>query len=348
VASSYPPLRNGRIARPALDPLPMMAAQRSVRGTLRWRAGRMACLDATASMSLGGNAVAIQPIANAPKSRRALLAGLTGSLLAAVAGSLGRTEPVSAHDADDVRLGGTNSASNVTSIHVPSANDSDGLRVITSGDGVALGGHADTNYGIIGNSNSGIGILGASGGDIGVKAISYDNYGVFGITTIGSAAIHGEHSHGGAGVEGTSDSGPGLFGFSASGRGVKGAGRIGIQGDVGPTQTAVHGFVGPTAAPLPPTGVAIVAQAADSSFVALHVKGRAKFDRSGVLTVGSNTASVTKSLAGVTSSSLVLAVLAEDLAGIWVRAAVPAAGSFTIHLNKPVANAATVTWFVLG
>jgi hypothetical protein len=217
-----------------------------------------------------------------------------------------------------------------------------------SGDGVALAGHGDTSYGIVGNSNSGIGILGASGGDIGIKAVSYDNYGLFSTTTFGPAAVHGEHSHAGIGVEGISDSGPGLFGFSASGRGVKGAGRIGVQGDVGPTQTAVHGFVGPSAAPLPPTGVAVVAQAADSSFVALHVKGRAKFDRSGMLTVGSNSASVTKTLAGVTSSSLVLAVLAEDLAGIWVRAAVPAAGSFTVHLNKPVGNGANVTWFVLG
>jgi hypothetical protein len=41
-------------------------------------------------------------------------------------------------------------------------------------------------------------------------------------------------------------------------------------------------------------------------------------------------------------------VVAQDLAGIWVRAAVPAAGSFTVHLNKPVANATNVTWFVLG
>jgi hypothetical protein len=229
-----------------------------------------------------------------------------------------------------------------------STNNNDVFNAQSNGSGTASTGYSSTGTGLNGQSGGfGRGVYGSSLNGHGVHGYSNSSYGVFGDTG-GSVAIHGEHTASGVGVEGTSSSGSGVLGFSSSKAGVRGTGRIGVQGDVGPTQTAVHGFTGNSAAPVPPAGVGVVAQAQTASLIALHVKGRAKFDRSGVATVASGTSSITKTLAGVTSSSLILAVLGQDRVGIWVRAAVPSAGTFKVILNKNVASATKVTYFVLG
>jgi hypothetical protein len=53
------------------------------------------------------------------------------------------------------------------------------------------------------------------------------------------------------------------------------------------------------------------------------------------------------SLAGVTATSKVFAVLATSESGRWVRAVVPAAGKFSIYLNTTLTSSAVVSWFVL-
>jgi hypothetical protein len=52
------------------------------------------------------------------------------------------------------------------------------------------------------------------------------------------------------------------------------------------------------------------------------------------------------SLGGVTASSLVFAVLAQNRSGRYVRAAVPESGKFTIYLNQNVSSDTKVSWIV--
>ena len=84
--------------------------------------------------------------------------------------------------------------------------------------------------------------------------------------------------------------------------------------------------------------------------LALRVIGRVGFTRSGVVTVSAGKRSVKKTGIPLAASSLVLATIQQDRVGVYVEAAVPSvAGSyFTIYLNKNVASATRVAWFVLG
>ena len=77
------------------------------------------------------------------------------------------------------------------------------------------------------------------------------------------------------------------------------------------------------------------------------VSGKVSLSRSGRRTMGKGTASTTISLAGVTSTSKVFAVLSTNEGGRWVRAVVPATNSFVIRLNTALTSSAVVSWFVL-
>jgi hypothetical protein len=117
------------------------------------------------------------------------------------------------------------------------------------------------------------------------------------------------NSTGGTGVNGTSGTGTGVAGTSTSGRGVF---------------------------------------ATSTSGNALEVSGMTKFSRSGAATViaGSDTKVVT--VAGLTASSLVLVTLQKFVVATWVVCVVPAAGKFTLHLNKNAAANLKFAWFVLS
>jgi hypothetical protein len=82
--------------------------------------------------------------------------------------------------------------------------------------------------------------------------------------------------------------------------------------------------------------------------VRLEVNGKAKFSRSGTVTIASGTASKTVALGGVTASSMVVAT-AQQNGNVFVKAAVPAGGSFTIFLsgNAP-GSGLKVAYFVLN
>ena len=84
------------------------------------------------------------------------------------------------------------------------------------------------------------------------------------------------------------------------------------------------------------------------SGVALDVQGPAKFSRSGITTISAGTSSKTISLAGVTTASMVLAT-AQQLTTVFVKAVVPASGSFSIRLtgNAPTGGL-KVAYFVLN
>ena len=82
--------------------------------------------------------------------------------------------------------------------------------------------------------------------------------------------------------------------------------------------------------------------------LALDVRGKVKFSRSGRATVAKNHSTVTVKLDGVTTASRVFAVLFSNRSGRYVRAAVPGAGSFKIYLNASVSSTTYVSWFVLN
>ena len=76
--------------------------------------------------------------------------------------------------------------------------------------------------------------------------------------------------------------------------------------------------------------------------MALRTTGRLQFqNRSGIATVASGKTSVKVTLAGVTATSMVMATV-QRAGGFFVQAAVPAAGTFTIFINKAAVSPATV------
>jgi hypothetical protein len=99
-----------------------------------------------------------------------------------------------------------------------------------------------------------------------------------------------------------------------------------------------------TPRPKSPTGVL----ADSSNGIALTVQGKATFSRSGIVTIPHGTDFLTVALAGVTIASMILATSQQNK-GVYVRAAVPGTGSFTIRLtgNAPTGGL-RVAYFVLN
>ena len=92
----------------------------------------------------------------------------------------------------------------------------------------------------------------------------------------------------------------------------------------------------------------VVARAVDSSTLGLRVMGRASFSFSGKVTIAANKSSATVTKPGVTTASLIIATPKTNRAGVYVQSAVPAAGKFTVHLNKKVSAATDVAYLILG
>lgn len=156
-------------------------------------------------------------------------------------------------------------------------------------------------------------------------------------------------------------SGTGLYGFSGTGTGVLAVGSSSGKGldarstsgtgatGASYTGSGVYGYTGSTAAPaLSGPDAGVVARAAHSSKLALRVMGRASFSLSGKATITANHSSVTVTKAGVTTSSLIIATPRTNHPGVFVQAAVPGAGKFTIFLSKKVNSATRVAYLVLG
>ena len=84
-----------------------------------------------------------------------------------------------------------------------------------------------------------------------------------------------------------------------------------------------------------------------SSSLALQVIGKVSFNRAGRKTISAGKSSLVVSMAGVTSTSKVLAVLNSNRSGRYVRAVVPSTGKFTIYLNSSVSSSTYVAYFVI-
>ncbi len=130
--------------------------------------------------------------------------------------------------------------------------------------------------------------------------------------------------------------------------GLYGTGGVGVMGDVASGGTGVYAFVGDAAAPAPTVNTALVASAPSTAHTALRVNGKTSFSRSGRMTVAAGYSSVGRTLAGVTTSSLIIGTIQTNRAGYYVQAAVPASGSFRIYLNKTATAATNVAYFIIN
>ena len=148
------------------------------------------------------------------------------------------------------------------------------------------------------------------------------------------------------GVYGVSDASPvpdvltaaGVWGESPD-WGVIGSGSGGVLGD---------GFFGVLGGSATPGGVGVFGIGDDPDAFGLVVDGRAMFSRSGRATVNAGKKKKVVNLAGCTANTLVIAVLAQNRASRYVRAAVPEAGKFTIYLNNDVGKNTKVSWIAFS
>jgi hypothetical protein len=198
-----------------------------------------------------------------------------------------------------------------------------------------------TGIGVHGKTGgTGAAVFGEATGDgIGVYATSKTAPAVKGVG--GPTGVYGSGTS--DGVEGVSPTGDGVLGRNTGSTG------IGVHGLTGGTGSAVFGQattngvgINGTSA----TGLGVLA--ASTSGTALQVNGKAKFSRSGIVTVSAGTASKTVSLSGVSGNSMVFA-MAQQNPGVYVKAAIPGSGSFTIYLtgNAP-GSGLKVAYFVLN
>jgi hypothetical protein len=248
---------------------------------------------------------------SAPRSRRALLAAAAGGA-AALAASAAMPLTMAAHDTEDVGLNIVNGSTSTTTI-ADSTIDDAAFVASATGTGTGVGGSSTGGFGVLGWSISAPAFLQPSDG-------AYTGI-------LGWAPGSPTADTIGVGVQGISDD----FGVYGSGNvGVYGFGTFGIIGESGSTAAGV------------------TALARSSTDLALDVRGKVKFSRSGRSAVAAGHATKTVTVAGVTSSSMIMALMQTNRSSRWVRAVVPASGKFTIYLNASVSSTTYVAWFILN
>jgi hypothetical protein len=257
-------------------------------------------------------------------SRRALLTGAAGSAAALASNALVPAAALAGTDGDVV-LGADNASTAPTTI-TNSTADTIAFRAKATGEG----------GGVVAESENGVGLRATvtnpnpmGGSQYGILA-SVEGDGQVGIGISG----YGETGVAGSGVVG-------VIGGSAT---IHGAGVVGYGEAQG---CGVYGAVG-GAPPLPAANVGVQAVATESVGTALRVDGKVRFSRSGRLAVSSGRTSVTRTLAGVTTSSIIIAVLQQAESGTWIRAAVPGSGKFTVYFNRALPSSSVVGWFVIN
>lgn len=248
-------------------------------------------------------------------SRRAMLgAGLAGTVLGV---ALARPGVVSAADNDPVLVGQPHTASNSTTITNASGDAITGITGNSNSSGVS----GSTN-----NLSGGTGVSGTSAGSgAGVAGISAAGHGVEG------------RSVSSIGVIGQSESGVGVYGLSTDGTGV-----VALTTSTEPALLALSSSVGAG-------GVAVRAQAPTGG-TAISAVGRVDLDRSGRATIRAGKRSVRVTVpGGLTGASLAFANLTAYRRGVHIAAVTsdPTTERITIRLNKAVAAATPVAWFVL-
>jgi hypothetical protein len=271
-----------------------------------------------------------------PRSRRAVLAAALGGLGAVIASRIATPSAVSAADTDPVLVGGSFTGTTATTITT-----------------------AATANAIVGHSLDGVGLWGASDDAVPVADFTVPSRrtGIVGLVGTGTGVAPNTGEVGIYGFSDVSDNSTGVWGDTASGvgvfgtgsAGVYGVGQVGVVGDVGAAGTGVYGFSGTGFPPFPPpAGVAVQATAGSTAQTALSVSGKARFSRSGRTRILAGRSARRINMAGVTTSSYILATLQTRRAGVYVHAVVPAAGYFTIYLNKTVSAATYIGYLVIN
>jgi hypothetical protein len=278
------------------------------------------------------------------RSRRAVLGAALGGAAAAAASGLIAASPALADTGDNAVLGQANTADAETSFEN------------TTPTAPSLGGTSVTGTGVVGTSTDATptvdwtveshktGMYGVAGDP--TNAISNtDETGVYGFADVSTSSrgVFGESSKG-TGVVALGDTG--LFGIGYWG--VYATGRMGVVGDVYIDSTGVYGFSGSVAAPTAPAGVGVYARAGSTSQTALQVVGKVKLNRSGRASVSARHSTRTVTMSGVTTSSYVVATLQTNVSGLYVRAVVPASGSFKIYLSKSASKKVWVGFVVIN
>lgn len=170
------------------------------------------------------------------RSRRAVLFGALGGVVASVAAAIDRSSPASASDGDTVKVGHTYSAQVRTAIKAESTT-------------TAIYGSSPSGFGIHGHSAYDVGVYGSNELlGTGVKGTSTSGAGVYGQSS-SSAGVHGDSADY-SGVLGTSTNGFGVDGRSTSSPGVRGytsaTDQPAVLGQSASDGTGVKGFSGAT------------------------------------------------------------------------------------------------------
>jgi hypothetical protein len=139
------------------------------------------------------------------RTRRAILAG---GLAAAAAATLGRAQPTTAHDPDDIQTGVINSTTNTTTIWNTAA-DGSGFEGDATGGGIGVAGLSESGRGVSGTSSTGPAVVGTSNDSYGVWGSTVSSYGVLGDSTQGIGVYGRAFAAGQSGVYGQSDLGRG-------------------------------------------------------------------------------------------------------------------------------------------
>jgi hypothetical protein len=292
---------------------------------------------------LGGIYMSVET--STPRSRRAVLAAALGGLGAVIASRIATPDAARAADNDPVLIGALNTGTLTTALASTAANAA--FAVTGVGQGVS------------GATADGTGVWAASTDAVPVADFTLPGHrtGVVGVVGTGAGIANNTGEVGIYGFSDVSDNSTGVWGDTASGvgvfgtgtAGVYGIGQVGVVGDVGAAGTGVYGFSGAGFAPFPPpAGVAVQATAGSPAQVALNVSGKAKFSRSGRTVIARGRSSRRINMVGVTGSSYIIATLQTRRAGVYVHAVVPAAGYFTIYLNKIVAGGTAVGYLVIN
>ena len=247
--------------------------------------------------------------------RRALLAAGAAGVAAAAVQAVAPAG-VRAADHDALKIGETNTSSTETILQ---AFSSHGLSASSgAGDGFRGSSSVGDKSGVYGyNTNAtGYGVYGRNTVSSTLGYLGGKSRGVYGFSPVANdAGVHGEHS---------SPEGAAVVGINTA-RGTKGG--------LGFMSYGVWGFA--------PT---------DLNNWALQIAGRVSFSQSGTLTIAAGKSSVSAAMPALSPTTMVLATLQTNRAGVYIQAAVagPAAGKITIYLNKKVTAATKVAYFILG
>lgn len=289
------------------------------------------------------------------RTRRALLGAALGG---AAAAAVSAAAPMVARgtDGQPALLGTANQSTTPTGFENTDAGETS-LIASHAGAGTALKGTSVTGTGIVGNSSDTTptvdssvtshktGVIGVAGDITGIVDNS-DETGVYGYAALSdvSNGVWGDSALGN-GVVGTGFTGVAAFGDW----GLYASGSTSVIGDSGSAGLGVYGFAGDSAIPIPPSyGIGVYARAEPQTAVALEVVGKARFSRSKRVAIGATKTSLKVTMAGVTTASYVLATLQTSVTGCYVRAVVPAAGSFTIYLSKAPGKTVYVGYMVIN